>query len=114
MARWDEVTLYGQLAEAPLAYRAQQTEDGELLRVIAKLTVLRGIRKFGAYDQRQKLDVLSVMSGVEKDMKEMAWMTIMIPHRTLQNDTGSRSRPYPDSWPRDILTRTSNRENTGR
>ena len=71
MARWDEVTLYGQLAEAPLAYRAQQTEDGELLRVIAKLTVLRGIRKFGAYDQRQKLDVLSVMSGVEKDMKEM-------------------------------------------
>lgn len=71
MARWDEVTLYGQLAEAPLAYRAQQTEDGELLRVIAKLTVLRGIRKFGAYDQRQKLDVLSMMSGVEKDMKEM-------------------------------------------
>ena len=39
--------------------------------MIVKLTVLRGIRKFGAYDQRQKLDVLSVMSGVEKDMKEM-------------------------------------------
>lgn len=72
MARWDEVTLYGQVAADPVQYYANKDPDGELLRVIGKLIVLRGFRSYGAVDQRTKLDILNVMTGDPKRMAEMS------------------------------------------
>lgn len=76
MARWDEVTLYGQVAAEPVLYYANKDPDGELLRVIAKVLVLRGLRKYGAKDERNKLDILNIMSGDQRQMKDMStWQT---------------------------------------
>lgn len=73
MARHNEVTLYGQIPEKPrLLYdKTENDPERKLTRVLCKITVIRGIRDFGAKDQRMKLDQLIVMSGNEKIMKFM-------------------------------------------
>lgn len=45
--------------------------DGRICRVLASFTVIRGIRDFGAKDQRAKLDELVIMSGNERIMEFM-------------------------------------------
>lgn len=72
MARHNEVTLYGQVSDDPRELRVSTIDPGSrLLRVLASLTVIRGIRDFGAKDQRMKLDQLVTMSGNEKIMAFM-------------------------------------------
>lgn len=72
MARHNEVTLYGQVSGDPKVLRASSVEpDSRILRVLASLTVIRGIRDFGAKDQRMKLDQVIIMSGSEKIMPFM-------------------------------------------
>lgn len=72
MARHNEVTLYGQVSSPPLLLReSSQDPDSRLCRVLSSFTVIRGIRDFGAKDQRMRLDELVVMSGNEKIMDFM-------------------------------------------
>ena len=62
MARHNEVTLYGQVSSPPLLLReSSQDPDSRLCRVLSSFTVIRGIRDFGAKDQRMRLDELVVM-----------------------------------------------------
>ena len=75
MARHNEVTLYGQVAKPPvLLQKPQNDPNGKLIRVLLPLTVIRGIRDFGAKDQRLKLDEVIVMSDNERFLDIMrAW-----------------------------------------
>ncbi len=72
MARHNEVTLYGQVAKPPVLLRKPQNDpDGKLIRVLLPLTVIRGIRDFGAKDQRLKLDEVVIMSDNERFLDAM-------------------------------------------
>ena len=72
MARHNEVTLYGQVAKPPVLLRKPQNDpDGKLIRVLLPLTVIRGIRDFGAKDQRLKLDEVVIMSDNERYLDAM-------------------------------------------
>lgn len=72
MARHNEVTLYGQVSSEPLLLReSSQDPDSRICRVLSSFTVIRGIRDFGAKDQRMRLDEVVVMSGNEKIMAFM-------------------------------------------
>lgn len=72
MARHNEVTLYGQVSHEPIIiYEVPDDPSGRILRVLTSFTVIRGIRDFGAKDQRMRLDELVVMSGNEKIVKFM-------------------------------------------
>lgn len=67
MARHNEVTLYGQVSSAPIILRESNNDPhSKILRVLSSFTVIRGIRDFGAKDQRMRLDELIIMSGSEK------------------------------------------------
>lgn len=68
MARHNEVTLYGQVCKAPILIRENNDPRGALLRVLSQVMVMRGIRDFGAKDQRMRLDELIVMSGNQRIM----------------------------------------------
>lgn len=72
MARHNEVTLYGQVSSEPLLLReSSQDPNSRICRVLSSFTVIRGIRDFGAKDQRMRLDEVVVMSGNEKIMDFM-------------------------------------------
>lgn len=47
------------------------TDSNRISRVLCKITVIRGIRDFGAKDQRMKMDQLIIMTGNEKIIKLM-------------------------------------------
>ena len=67
MARHNEVTLYGQVSSVPIILReSNDNPNSKILRVLSSFTVIRGIRDFGAKDQRMRLDELVIMSGNEK------------------------------------------------
>lgn len=67
MARHNEVTLYGQVSGDPILLREDPNNpNSKVIRVLSSFTVIRGIRDFGAKDQRMRLDELVVMSGNEK------------------------------------------------
>ena len=74
MARHNEVTLFGQVIQAPrLLYNDSNpnNQSRKLVRTIGSLAVLRGIRDFGAVDKRIRLDIPIVLSQNEKIMKMM-------------------------------------------
>lgn len=77
MARHNEVTLYGAVMDDPkLLYNTsdEQSKERKLVRTMGILSVLRGIRDFGAVDKRIRIDLPIVLSQNEKMMKAMsAW-----------------------------------------
>ncbi|MBT9820254.1 MULTISPECIES: single-stranded DNA-binding protein [Clostridiaceae] len=79
MARHNEVTLYGTVMESPkLLYNTSDVHDPnrKLVRTIGILSVLRGIRDFGAVDKRIRIDLPIILSQNEKMMKAIsAWKT---------------------------------------
>lgn len=75
MARHNEVTMYGQVMEAPrLRYNTtdQDAPGRKLLQAMGYIAVLRGIRDFGAIDKRVRTDIPIILSQNEKIMKKMA------------------------------------------
>lgn len=77
MARHNEVTLYGRVIQEPkLLYNSTDETNASrtLVRVIGAISVMRGIRDFGAVDKRIRIDVPVVLSQNKKIMKLMqAW-----------------------------------------
>ena len=75
MARHNEVTMYGQVLEAPrLRYNSSDpTATGrKLIQAMGYLAILRGIRDFGAVDKRVRTDIPIILSQNDKIMKLMA------------------------------------------
>ncbi len=75
MARHNEVTMYGQVMEAPrLRYNSSDpTATGrKLIQAMGYLAILRGIRDFGAVDKRVRTDIPIILSQNDKIMKLMA------------------------------------------
>lgn len=72
MARHNEVTLYGQIIQAPRIMRAGNQEDGPLIRVMCPIAVIRGIRSFGTISSRPRLDLPILLSQNENIMNAMA------------------------------------------
>lgn len=76
MARHNEVTMYGQVVKLPRLYYNTSDIDNparELIRIMGTLTIMRGIRDFGAVDKRLRLDLPIIMSGNKKMMKSMKY-----------------------------------------
>lgn len=74
MARHNEVTLYGRVIQDPKLFYNSTDETNPsrtLLRVIGAISVVRGIRDFGAVDKRIRIDVPIVLSQNKKIMKLM-------------------------------------------
>ena len=74
MARHNEVTLYGRVIQNPKLFYNSTDETNPsrtLLRVIGAISVVRGIRDFGAVDKRIRIDVPIVLSQNKKIMKLM-------------------------------------------
>lgn len=74
MARHNEVSLYGQIMQAPrLLYDKNDGTDPsrKLLRAMCPIAVLRGTRDFGEVDRRIRLDLPIVLSQNDRIMKFM-------------------------------------------
>lgn len=75
MPRHNEVTLYGTVMEEPkLLYNTTDEQDKgrQLVRTMGVLSVLRGIRDFGAVDKRIRIDLPIILSQNDKMMKAMS------------------------------------------
>lgn len=69
MAKHNSVFLYGQVLNEP---RITKNEDGEFIRGMCAINVIRGIRDFGNNISNLKYDCPIIMSGEPEKIAEMA------------------------------------------